>query len=107
MSHLAEQWIADHVKIRKAGDSERLTNPVATRLLEVKQKLRCSAYSQTCEQSEHMGSGILCFGRKAVWPLVGRTEGRVPLRDEIGLTGKPYAISRKMRRWDPIIKISF
>ena len=94
---LADSGIPNHVKVGEAREPQRLPNSVSAGFLHIKIKFCGATDSQPSQQSQHSGRGVLRLGRKAVRSLVGRSKSGMPLRNNIGLAGKPDAIRSKMR----------
>ena len=98
---LAELRVSHNVKICKSSEAERFADPVASGFLNVQEKLRGVTEPYPREKGQYAGSGVLCFGGKTIGPLVRRVEIRMPLRDEIRLTGNPEAarLGVRKQRW--------
>ena len=91
VGRLAQRRVAHNIKIRESGQTEGLADSVAARALDIEGNLGPRGNFVTEKKRIDLGRCILPYRAQAVGAAVFRRERRVPLQDDVRLTGDPVA----------------
>src|SRR5208282_2474079 len=79
----------DRIGVNETRESQRLAEPAAARVLEVHQRFHRRTHLQAAVQRHHFRRRLLRSALEAVGAAVVGVKTRMPLKDEIALSGKP------------------